>query len=87
MNENEKARYKFVGRATGVDPEGYYVTRWDLAEAVSVIASTKTEATQKACEILGTHPQFGSWRTPNSGWGIKWDSIEEVPAAAEEVSA
>jgi len=87
MNENEPARYKFIGRATGVDPEGYYFPRWDRSQPVSVIASTKAEATNKALELLGTHPRFGSWRTPNSGWGIKWDSIEEVAANSVGVSS
>ena len=82
MSQKELPRYKFIGRATGVDPEGYFFPRWDRAQAVSVIASTKGEANRKARELLGTHPRFGSWRTPNSGWGIKWDSIEEVTAEA-----
>lgn len=84
---NENARYKFTGRATGVDPEGYFYPRWDLVQSVSVIAENKAEATRKALEMLGTHPRFGSWRTPNSGWGIIWDSIEEVVSSAEAVSS
>lgn len=70
--------YKFIGRATGVDPEGYYYPRWDRAQSISVLAATKEEATQKAVNMLGDHPRFSSWRSGLSGWGIIWDSMEEV---------
>ena len=77
MSEITETVYRFTGRAVGVDPEGYYFPRWDLAEKVSVLAATKAEAHQKVRAMLGTHSRFGSWRTPNSGWGVIWDSISE----------
>jgi hypothetical protein len=69
--------FRFKGRATGSDPTGYYYPRWDRAQPISVLAETKAEATQKAFVMLGTHPRHGSWRTPNSGWAIIWDSMDE----------
>jgi hypothetical protein len=43
---------------------------------VSVLAETKSEATKKALQMLGSHPRFGSSRY--YGWSVKWDEIEEV---------
>lgn len=73
------ALFRFKGRATGSDPTGYYYPRWDRATPISVVAATKSEATAKAWPMLGTHPRFGSWRTPNSGWSLIWDTIDEEP--------
>lgn len=74
-------QFRFRGRATGVDPTGYYYPRWDKAQPISVLATTKSVATQKALAMLGTHPRFGTSgfgdHRDNHGWGIKWDSIEE----------
>ena len=73
--------FRFKGRATGADPHGYYYPRWDLAQAVSVLAETKAEATSKALKMLGTHPQFGTSGFGDSrdtpGWAIIWDSCDE----------
>lgn len=70
--------FTFTGRATGSDPEGYYYPRWDRAQAISVIASTKAEATTKARAMLGIHPRFGIAHRNISGWGIVWDTVSEV---------
>lgn len=51
-----KTVYRFKGRATGEDPTGYYHPRWDRAVPVSVLATTRAEATSKAFAMLGTHP-------------------------------
>lgn len=77
------ATYRFKGRATGQDPEGYYWTNWGAAQSVSVLASTKAEATRKALTLLGLHPRHGRKGFGNRreihGWAIKWDSIAEEP--------
>ncbi len=70
--------YRFKGRATGSDPDGYYVVRWDRATPLSVLAHTKQEANGKAWKLLGPHPRFGSVRRgEGSGWTLIWDSIDE----------
>ena len=74
--------YRFHGRATGQDPSGYYYPRWDLAQKISVLAATKSEATEKALTMLGTHPRFGGYRSP--GWTIIWDRIDEEIASESE---
>lgn len=74
--------FRFTGRATGSDPEGYYYPRWDRAQPVSVLAKTKAEALTKAKALLGTHPRFGRSgfgdRRDCWGWDLTWDSIDEV---------
>ncbi|GAA1148752.1 hypothetical protein GCM10009651_36600 [Microbacterium natoriense] len=76
--------FRFKGRATGSDPEGYYYPRWDRAQPISVIAPTKRAATLKALALLGTHPRFGRSgfgdRRDTSGWAIVWDSFDEDPS-------
>ena len=73
--------YRFKGRATGRDPEGYYYVRWDRAKPLSVLANTRQEANEKAWKLLGEHPRFGSWRVGDgSGWTLIWDSIDEEDA-------
>lgn len=78
---SDEPRYRFKGRAVGQDPTGYFYPRWDLAQPISVLASTRQEATNKAFALLGTHPRFGvsgfGDRRDTPGWGLKWDRIEE----------
>ena len=70
--------FRFKGRATGRDPEGYYYVRWDRAQPISVVARSKVEADKKAWALLGAHPRFGTWRGGDgSGWTLVWDSIDE----------
>ena len=69
--------FRFKIRATGIDPTGYFYVNWDKAQRLSVIAATKQEATNKALAVLGTHPRFGDFRRPGSGWTFKWDEISE----------
>lgn len=80
--------FRFKGRATGSDPEGYYHPRWDQAQSLSVVASTRSEATRKALVMLGTHPRFGRSgfgdRRDTPGWAIRWASIDEEPARRDE---
>lgn len=74
-------KYRFKGRATGEDPQGYYFPNWSPSRItpVSVIAETKAEALTKALTMLGTHPRFGN--THYWGWAIKFDSIDEEPTS------
>ena len=72
-----KPTYRFKIRATGLDPEGYYYANWEKAQSLSVLGHNKAEATTKALAMLGTHPRFGSWRTPGSGWTFSWDAVDE----------
>lgn len=51
--------FRFTGRYVAVDPTGYYYERWDRAQPVSVIARTKTEASQKLWAMLGKCPRTG----------------------------
>lgn len=78
------SNYHFKGRATGLDPEGYYVTDWDRAKNISVLAETKEQATEKAFVLLGDHPRYARRSTPYrngfNGWTLIWDSIEEENA-------
>lgn len=73
--------FRFVGRATGCDPHGYYHPRWGQARNISVLAGTKGEARDKAFAMLGVHPRFGvkgfgdARDTP--GWTLVWDRIDE----------
>jgi hypothetical protein len=78
--------FVFSGRATGRDPEGYYHPRWDRAQAVSVTASTKAEATKKALAMLGLHPRHGrqgfGHHPTEPGWAILWDAVSQSAPAA-----
>ena len=74
---NGQPQFRFKGRATGSDPSGYYYPRWDHAQKVSVVATTKDEANNKAWAMLGRHPRHGSFRS--TGWAIIWDKIDEEP--------
>lgn len=53
------------------DTSGYYLTRWDTAVPVTVIADTKDEAEQKAKDFMGD-PGFGRY------WSVSIKSVEEV---------
>lgn len=78
-NSESKPLFRFKIRATGYDPTGYYYVNWSKAQSLTVEAHTKAEATEKALALLGTHPRFGSFRRPGSGWTFAWDGTEEVP--------
>lgn len=85
-------QYRFTGRATGKDPQGFFHPRWDQAQRVSILAATRNEATRKTLAMLGTHPRFGTSGfgddrdTP--GWVLTWDQIdEETPSANKNFRA
>lgn len=63
--------FKFVMRSAEADPSGYFITRWDQCQRLTVFAKTRSEAFDKAQLALGR---------PSRGmvWSHKIDSIEEV---------
>lgn len=62
--------FRFKGRYVSHDPEGYFHTRWDRANPVSVLAHSKDEAGKKLWAMLGEAPQHRTWT-------VMWDSIDE----------
>lgn len=54
-------QFDFDLRLTLGDSEGYYVTRWDRAQSITVRASTKQEAINKAAKALGDAPRGKYW--------------------------
>lgn len=70
------SRYQFIMRVAERDRTGYYHTRWDLAQEMTVIATTRQEAMCKAEAVLG-NPRDGRV------WTFKFGMISEVPACPE----
>ena len=68
--------FEFDLRIAAADREGYYITRWDLAQKITVRAETKDEAFKKAWVVMGEAP-------PGRYWTGKCDSIHEVDTVAE----
>lgn len=60
-------------RATPHDREGYYYPRWDKATPITVRATSKQAAIDKAAAVLGECPRGRGWY-----WGFKVDQIEVV---------
>lgn len=56
--------------------DSYYVTRWDLAKSITVVAETKAQAIDKAEAALG---DAGNYRR----WVYQVDSIRDVLAPEE----
>lgn len=69
--------FRFRGRYVSCDPEGYYHTRWDCANPVSVLARSKKEAGEKLWAMLGD-------ALPCQAWAVVWDSIDEELQAKED---
>lgn len=65
--------YKFSISAAQRDKTGYYITRWDRAEKITVNARTKAEAIKKTLAVLGDCP-----RGKDSMWAISIDQIDEI---------
>lgn len=65
-------RFRFL-RSTR-DPSGYYMTRWDKAVAVSVVAPDEPAARKKALAMSG--PMYGG----RSGdvWAFLLEGVDEV---------
>lgn len=66
-----KPLFRFNARAVESDPTGYYVTRWDRALPVSVIARNRDEAFEKVETMMGEPTRHGAW-------AVRIDSAEEI---------
>ena len=71
MSDESKPLFKFTMEAAQKDPSGYYVTRWDLAQKLTVIAANRDEAVQKAASALGKSDR-------NWPWVFSFQSIDEI---------
>ena len=66
-----KPLFLFNTQVVSSDPTGYYMTRWDNAHPVIVVASTRYEAIKKVKDMMGD-PPF------NRAWAVSIDSVEEL---------
>lgn len=66
-----KPLFRFNARVVESDPSGYYMTRWDRAQPVVVVAHTRDEAFEKAWAMMGEPPR-------HRAWAVKIDSAEEI---------
>ena len=66
-----KPLFRFNARAVESDPTGYYMTRWDKALPVSVIAHNREEAFLKVETMMGDPARHGAWAG-------RIDSAEEI---------
>ena len=66
-----KPMFRFNIRVVESDPTRYYITRWDKALPVSVIAPSRDVAFKKAKEMMGSPPRHGAW-------AVQIDSAEEI---------
>lgn len=68
--------FEFDIIAVGSDPSGYYYPRWDKAQKLTVIASTKSQAYKIAITVLGKEPR--GW-----DWTLKFDQIRQQVTTVE----
>ena len=66
-------QFRFHMKYVSRPKDSYYVTRWDRASPLSVIAETREKAFEKATEMLGNAGD-------SNYWVAKILSIEEVTA-------
>lgn len=66
-----KPLFRFNTQVAESDPTGYYMTRWDRALSVSVIAHNCDEAFAKVKTMMGDP-------APHSSWAVRIDSAEEI---------
>ena len=64
--------FEFDLRLLERDSTNYYYPRWDLAQAITVRASSQQDAINKAAKVLGG-PSRRGWV-----WTAKVDAIREV---------
>lgn len=69
--------FAFKMRVVDRDNDPYYVTRWDRAVPVEVVAATKQEAINKVDAMLGPAPR-GRY------WVYKVDSVRDELLANED---
>lgn len=68
---NNKPLFRFNSRVAESDTTGYYVTHWDSAMHVSVIAHERDESIKKVKAMMGTPRDF-------MDWAVRIDSAEEI---------
>lgn len=66
-----KPLFRFNALAVESDPTGYYMTRWDIALPVSVIAHNREEAFLKVETMMGDPAHHRSW-------AVRIESAEEI---------
>lgn len=66
-----KPLFRFNARAVESDPTGYYMTRWDRAQPVTVVAHTRDEAFKKVRAMMGKAAR-------HDVWAVRIDSAEEI---------
>lgn len=66
----------FKFKVAEADRHGYYVTRWDRATPVSVIADSKPDALEKVWALMG-EARSGRY------WTADLQSVEPAPAPVE----
>jgi hypothetical protein len=80
MSDTTAPEFVFEMRAVDRSTDSYYVTRWDRAVPVEVVAATKQEAINRADAMLGS---AGSHRY----WVFRVDKVRDVRASDEKVGA
>jgi len=63
----------FKMKAVEKDPSGYYHIRWDRTTPITVEASSRDDAMNKAAALLGKTDHYG-WV-----WAFEFESITHVP--------
>ena len=66
-----KPLFRFHTKVVESDPTGYYITRWDRALPVSVIAHNRDEAFEKVETMMGDP-------APHSEWAVRIESAKEI---------
>lgn len=66
-----KPLFRFNTQVAESDSTGYYITRWDEALPVTVIAHNRGEAFEKVKTMMGEP-------TPRSSWAVRIESAEEI---------
>lgn len=66
-----KPLFRFNTQVAESDPTGYYITRWDRALAVSVIAHSRNEAFKKVRAMMGDP-------APQRSWAVRIESAVEI---------
>lgn len=66
-----KTMFRFNTRVVEYDSSGYYMTRWDSAQPVTVVAHTRDEAFKKVRAMMGKPAR-------HDAWAVHMDSAEEI---------
>ena len=69
--KTNKPLFRFNVRVVESDPIGYYITHWDRALPVSVIAHSRDEAFKKAETMMGDP-------APHKSWAVRIETAEEI---------